>query len=75
MQCPECGCRRDDHNRVMDYDWYDQRTEIQVTNGSMVTCRDCGECYTEYEPNYEIVNDYCPWCYVKGCTGKCGLQD
>ena len=56
MKCPSCECSRGEHKRVMDYDWYEAYTEEAVTSGSYNTCYSCGECFEEYEPNYELVD-------------------
>ena len=56
MPCPSCGCNRGDHERMIDYDWYDMETEDKITSGSYITCWVCGECFEEYEPNWELVD-------------------
>ena len=55
MPCPDCGCQRNDHERMIDYDWHDMETEDKITSGSYITCWICGECFTEYEPNWELL--------------------
>jgi|2_EtaG_2_1085320.scaffolds.fasta_scaffold70865_2 hypothetical protein len=56
MSCPSCACIRGDHERVIDYDWYDMATEDKVTSGSYITCYRCDDCFEEYEPNWELVD-------------------